>query len=73
MFPEEVQRQVLEAHGDLYRVSRDGWPTLAIHEGSLSTQSLLGAPFGVGSPLRVEQFTPLEAWRPARETRGDSP
>jgi hypothetical protein len=66
MFPEEVQRQVLAAHGDLYRVSRAGWPTLAIRDGSLSVQSLLAAPFGVGFPLRVEQFTPLEAWRQAR-------
>jgi hypothetical protein len=63
MFPEEVQHQILKAHGDLYRVSRAGWPTLAIQEGTLSIQSLLEAPFGVGFSLRVEQFTPLEAWR----------
>jgi hypothetical protein len=63
MFPEEVRRQVLAAHGDLYRVSRDGWPTLAIQDGSLSVQSVQAAPFGVGFPLRVEQFTPLDAWR----------
>jgi hypothetical protein len=66
MFPEEVQRQVLQAHGDLYQVSRNGWPTLAIQDGSLSIQSLQAAPFGVGFPLRVEQFTPLEVWRQAR-------
>jgi hypothetical protein len=66
MFPQEVQHQVLKAHGDLYRVSRDGWPTLAIQEGILSIQSLLAAPFGVGFPLRVEQFPALEAWRQAR-------
>jgi hypothetical protein len=66
MFSEEVQQQVLKAHGDLYRVSRDGWPTLAIQDGILSIQSLQAAPFGVGFPLRVEQFTPLEAWRQAR-------
>src|SRR5207244_2397169 len=41
MFPEEVQHQILKAHGDLYRVSRDGWPTLAIQDGSLSIHSLL--------------------------------
>ena len=73
MFPEEVQRQVLKAHGDLYRASRAGWPTLAIQEGSLSIQSLQAAPFGVGFPLRVEQFTSLGAWRQPREKRGDSP
>jgi hypothetical protein len=63
MFPEEVQQQVLRAHGDLYRPSRDGWPTLAIRDGELSIQSLLSAPFGVGFPLRVEQFSSLRAWR----------
>jgi hypothetical protein len=73
MFPEEVQRQVLQAHGDLYRASKAGWPTLAIEDGSLSVQSLQAAPFGVGFPLRVEQFTPLEGWRRAREKRVDSP
>jgi hypothetical protein len=73
MFPEEVQHQILTAHGDLYRVSRAGWPTPAIREGVLSIQSLQAAPFGVGFPLRVEQFTPLEAWRQARSNKGDTP
>jgi hypothetical protein len=59
MFPEEVQQQVLRAHSDLYQPSRDGWPTLAIRDGGLSIQSLLSAPFGVGFPLRVEQFNSL--------------
>ncbi len=66
MFPVEVQQQVLKAHGDLYRVSRAGWPTLAIQDGSLSISSLLAAPFGVGFALRVEQFPSLAAWRQAR-------
>jgi L-alanine-DL-glutamate epimerase-like enolase superfamily enzyme len=66
MFPEEVQQQILQVHGDLYRVSPAGWPTLAIQDGSLSISSLQAAPFGVGFPLRVEQFTPLDAWRQAR-------
>jgi hypothetical protein len=63
MFPGEARQQVLEAHGHLYRASRDGWPTLAIREGRISIQSLLAAPFGVGFPPRVEQSAPLEAWR----------
>jgi len=72
MFSEEVQQQVLQAHSDLYRPSRDGWPTLAIQDGGLSIQSLLSAPFGVGFPLRVEQFHTMEAWRSARVARGNS-
>lgn len=66
MFPAEVQQQILQEHGDLYRPSRAGWPTLAIQEGSLSIHSLLAAPFGVGFPLRVEQFPTLQAWHQAR-------
>jgi hypothetical protein len=63
MFPSAVQRQVLSAHGDLYHPSRDGWPTLAIAEGSVAVGSVNSAPFGVGFVLDVEQFTPLEEWR----------
>jgi hypothetical protein len=65
MFPSEVQQQVLKAHDDLYRASRAGWPTLDIRNGELSIESLLTAPFGVGFPLRVEQFAPVQAWRQA--------
>src|SRR5262249_36630274 len=63
MFPQEVQQEVLRAHGDLYRPSRDGWPTLAVQDGVLQIGSLNNAPFGVGFALDVEQFTPLAAWR----------
>lgn len=62
-FPTEVQRQVLAAHGDLYHPSRDGWPTLAISDGAVSTRSLLGMRFGVGLDLNVDQFDSVEAWR----------
>lgn len=66
MFPTEVQRQVLEAHGDLYHPSRDGWPTLNIRNGTVSVGSLNAAPFGIGFALNVEQFPrwPQEAKQP---------
>jgi hypothetical protein len=60
MFPSEVQRQVLACHGDLYGVSRDGWPTLALRDGQLELGSVVQAPLGVGFALAVEQFTPLD-------------
>jgi hypothetical protein len=60
MFPAEVQRQVLEAHGDLYHPSRDGWPTLTVRAGVLQTDSVVESPFGVSPVIRVEQFTPLK-------------
>jgi hypothetical protein len=59
MFPAEVQRQLLHAHGDLYHPSRDGWPTLHIQNGAVSLQSVHDAPFGVGFDPDVELFTPV--------------
>ena len=66
MFPAEVQRQMLAAHGDLYEPSRNGWPTLAVREGALELGSVNAAPFGVGFALDVEQFPSLAAWRASR-------
>ncbi len=68
MFPQGIQRQVLEHHSDLYRLSAAGWPTLAIRDGHLDVGSVVRSPFGVGDWLDVEQFTPLAAWRAARRT-----
>jgi L-alanine-DL-glutamate epimerase-like enolase superfamily enzyme len=65
MFPADVQRQVLQAHGDLYHPSRDGWPTLAVRDGAVETGSLLRTPFGVGFIMPVEQFLTPDAWRRA--------
>jgi hypothetical protein len=63
MFPGPVQDQVLTAHGDLYRQSRDGWPTLAIQNGIIETSSVALAPFGVAPRVDVQQFPTLEEWR----------
>lgn len=62
-FPHEVQRQVLEAHPDLFRQSESGWPTLDVRDGRLQLGSVLSAPFGVGFELDVEDFTPSDEWR----------
>jgi hypothetical protein len=56
MFPADMQRRVLKCHGDLYRPSRDGWPTLNIRDGAVDVRSVFAAPFGVGFPVDVEQF-----------------
>jgi hypothetical protein len=63
MFPEPVRKDILAAHGDLYRKSRDGWPTLAIRDGVISTASVVAAPFGVGPRVGVEQFPTVNQWR----------
>jgi hypothetical protein len=65
MFRPEVHQEVLRHHGDLYRPSRDGWPTLQIRDGNVSVGSLLQAPFGVGWTLDVEQFFTPDQWRRA--------
>ncbi len=57
MFPPAVQRQVLDAHGDLYARSPDGWPTLAIRSGRLDLTSVNAAPFGFAPQLDVDAFT----------------
>jgi hypothetical protein len=62
-FPERVGEQVLEAHGDLYHRSRNGWPTLTVRDGRVSLASLQRAPLGVGFELDVERFTPSADWR----------
>jgi hypothetical protein len=65
MFPAEVQDQ-LRDHGDLYRPSRDGWPTLDIQDGMLRLDSINAAPFGVRPLVDVEKYVSLEAWRAER-------
>jgi hypothetical protein len=66
MFDRAVQEEVLRAHPDLYRKSRQGWPTLRIEGGELELGSVLAAPFGVGFELDAERFQPVEKWRAAR-------
>ncbi len=60
---DQVQQQVLTAHGDLYAPSRDGWPSVTIDEGTISLASAVEAPLGVGFELDVEQFLPSEQWK----------
>jgi hypothetical protein len=68
-FPAEVQQQILEHHGDLYRRSSAGWPTLDLRDGKLKLGSVNAAPFGVGPVIDVERFTPLDDWRRARRPK----
>jgi hypothetical protein len=69
MFPQEVQRQILTAHPDLYHLSRDLWPTLTIEDGALTLRSVNAAPFGVAPLVNVEPFTPLAKWRSRKVDR----
>jgi hypothetical protein len=44
-FSPQVQRQMLDEHGDVYRDL--GFPSLDIRDGSLQVGSIVDAPFGV--------------------------
>lgn len=62
-FPDEVQRQMLQRHSDLYEQIPSGWASLRIAQGELALDSVVAAPLGVGFELDVTQFTPAEQWQ----------
>ena len=62
MFPDDVQDQILENHGDLYYRHENGFATLAIREGKISLGSVLDAPFGYDIDLDASGFTPVDEW-----------
>ncbi|MEO1993719.1 MAG: hypothetical protein ABGZ17_00410 [Planctomycetaceae bacterium] len=62
-FPAAVQQQVFQRHGDLYRPSAAGWPSLDIQQGTLNLTSVNQAPLGLGFVLDVEQFSPVAEFR----------
>jgi hypothetical protein len=64
MFPESMQRAVLESHPDLYAASAEGWPAMKIENGSIDVRSVANAPFGVGLEVPVEQFTRMPSNAP---------
>ncbi len=53
-WPPALQQQMRDHHPDLYRDSRDGWPTVRIENGRISTVSVSAAPFGVGFEFHPE-------------------
>jgi len=61
-FPSAVQEQILDRHGDLYRRTSGGWPSLDIVDGELALGSIVDSPLGVGFELDVTQFTPRADW-----------
>ena len=66
MVPEDIQRQVLDDHGDLYHRHEGGergYPSLTITDGCLDLASVNAAPFGVAFELDPTRFTPADDWR----------
>jgi hypothetical protein len=60
MYPPELQDQVLEQHGDLYRRHPRGFATLDIRGGRIDIGSVVAAPFGLAFPLDTERYATLE-------------
>jgi hypothetical protein len=54
MFPEELQKMVCERHPDLYEMRPEGYASLRIEGGQVSTRSAGEAPFGHGLDLTPE-------------------
>jgi len=61
--PEEMQRQALEQHGDLYLRHERGFVSPRIEKGELDLTSTVAAPFGLGYLFDPTRFTPLDEWR----------
>jgi hypothetical protein len=55
-WPEATQKTMLEEHGDLYRKTDYGWPTLAVEQGRVSVRSVSAAPFGRSGGLDLSAF-----------------
>ena len=59
MFPRALQATVCKAHPDLYTMRPEGYASLLIAAGSLSTRSVLASPFGHGLELAKETLALL--------------
>ena len=56
MLPEEIQKALVEKHGDLYAWHQRGFATMAIRNGSIRIASLLMAPFGYQVDVPLGDF-----------------
>lgn len=55
--PENVREQMLRHHGDVYHPSPQGWPTLRIEDGLISTRTINQAPFGIKSIPDIANYS----------------
>jgi hypothetical protein len=62
MLPEELQAQVLRAHGDLFRRHEQGFVTTRIDAGRSEVGTVVDAPFGVDFAFDASRFTRIEDW-----------
>jgi len=62
MLPDDLQSQVLAAHGDLFARHARGFITTHIANGRSDVGSVVDAPFGVAFPFDPSRFTPFDKW-----------
>jgi len=62
MFPADVQSRVLRHHADLYTEHKEGFATVKIQNGLMSTGSTINCPLGVNFELDLSGFMPLDKW-----------
>jgi L-alanine-DL-glutamate epimerase-like enolase superfamily enzyme len=62
--PKSMQDATLQHHPDLYHAGPDGWPTLDIHNGRVSLDTINLAPFGVGFEIDYTDLTSATDWEP---------
>ncbi len=66
MLPDDMQAQILAAHGDLYKPhttpSGQRFPTLAVEDGAVLVGSVTDAPFGPKTVPDPSRFTPAAEW-----------
>lgn len=63
--PEKVQQKIQSHHADLYReheTNGNRFPSLAIHQGAITLDSVNQAPFGYGFDLDADQFEWIESF-----------
>ena len=60
--PPEWQSLIVRSHGDLYRLSHDGWPSLDIRDGQIRLASVNESPFGLRPLPDPACFSPAADW-----------
>jgi hypothetical protein len=63
MFPQDIQDRILRHHSDLYMQHKDGFPTVKIQGGTMSTTSTINCPLGLNFDPDLTEFTPLDNWK----------
>lgn len=54
--PLSVQKEMLNDHPDVYAPSNNGWPSVVIQQGCISTQSINASPFGIGFIPNISDY-----------------